>query len=200
MIEKPQLAGDAAVNSEPAPANVAASPLVDGAAAASSANTEQEPVAAVTAPAEQVTAADAAPAPQQEESNVEASAQDEAAAPGDARPSVSAATNDNDNRVALLMASAEFVSVSDLTGKDIAIEDQQSVPSASIRAAIVAAGAAEVRLNEEPMKAIDRLILGKVPAAVLTLVSPEAAAWFPDIPGYRIFRIPLSPDSLKDRL
>jgi MFS transporter, DHA1 family, multidrug resistance protein len=33
----------------------------------------------------------------------------------------------------------------------------------------------------------------EVPAAILTLVSPEAAEWFPDIPGYRIFRIPLSP-------
>ena len=42
-----------------------------------------------------------------------------------------------------------------------------------------------------------RLIAGEVPAAILTLVSPEAAEWFPDIAGYRIFRIPLSPGSLK---
>jgi hypothetical protein len=37
------------------------------------------------------------------------------------------------------------------------------------------------------------LIDGEVPAAVLTLVSPEAAEAFPDIAGFRIFRIPLSP-------
>ena len=81
--------------------------------------------------------------------------------------------------------------MSDLTGKDVAIGDQQSALGESIRAAIMAAGAAEVRLNEEHMKAMDRLIRGEVPAAVLTLVSAEAAEWFPEIPGYRIFRIPL---------
>ena len=105
-------------------------------------------------------------------------------------PTVSAATNDTDNRVALLIARPEIASVSDLTGKDIAIEDQQSAPSASISAAIMAAGAAEVRLNEEHMKAIDRLIRGEVPAAVLTLLSPEAAEGFPKsrATGYFAFR------------
>ena len=196
---EPQPASDAAVNSEPAPA-MAASPPVESAAATSSANTVQEQVAAATAPAEQVTDANAAPAPQQEATNVEASVQTEAAAPGDAKPTVSAATDNTDDRVALLITRPEIASVSDLTGKDIAIEGQPSTPSESIRAAIVAAGAAEVRLNEERMKAIDRLIRGEVPAAVLTLLSPEAADWFPEIPGYRIFRIPLSPESSKARL
>jgi hypothetical protein len=32
-----------------------------------------------------------------------------------------------------------------------------------------------------------------VPAAVLTLVSPEAAEGFPEIAGFKIFRIPLWP-------
>jgi hypothetical protein len=32
-----------------------------------------------------------------------------------------------------------------------------------------------------------------VPAAVLTLVSPEAAEWFPDIAGFKILRVPISP-------
>jgi hypothetical protein len=188
-IQKLQPASDATVNPEPAPANVAAAPPVD-AAATPSARTVQEQVAAATALAEQVTAATTAPAPQPGANNVEAS---EAADPGDAKPTASAATNNRDNRVALLIARPEIASVSDLTGKDVAIEDQLSAPGASIRAAIVAAGAAEVRLTEERMKAIDRLIRGEVPAAVLTLVSPEAAEWFPEIPGYRIFRIPLSP-------
>jgi hypothetical protein len=43
------------------------------------------------------------------------------------------------------------------------------------------------------MKALDRVIGGEVPAAVLALVSPEAAEWFPEIPGFRIFRVPLAP-------
>ncbi len=98
------------------------------------------------------------------------------------------------------MARPEIKSVSDLTGREVAIEDQQSASGASIRTAIAAAGAAEVQLNEGHTKAIDRLIGGEVPAAVLALVSPETAEWFPDIPGYKIFRIPLSPRSSKDRL
>ena len=83
--------------------------------------------------------------------------------------------------------------MSDLTGKEVAIEYQPSASGTSIRTAIAAAGAVEVQLNEGHTKAIDRLIAGEVPAAILPLVSPEAAEWFPDITGYRIFRIPLSP-------
>jgi hypothetical protein len=198
-IEKQQPAGDAAVNSEPAPANVAALPPEDGAATSRS-RTVQEQVAAATALAEQVTAANATPVPQPQASNVEASVPAEAAGPGDIAPTVQATPNSRDNRVALLMARPEIVSVSDLSGKDVAMEDQQSASGASIRAAIVAAGAAEIQLNEVHTKAIDRLIRGEVPAAVLTLVSPEAAEWFPEIPGYKVFRIPFSPDPLKARL
>jgi hypothetical protein len=56
----------------------------------------------------------------------------------------------------------------------------------------MAAGAAEVQFSEGLAGAIDRLISGEVPAAVLTLASREAAEWFPDIAGFRIFRVPLS--------
>jgi hypothetical protein len=147
-----------------------------------------------------VTAANAAPVPQQQANDVEATVHTEAAGPGDTEPTATATPNNTENRVALLMARPEIVSVSDLSGRDIAIEDQQAASGASIRAAIVAAGAAEIQLNEVHMKAVDRLIRGEVPAAVLTLVSPEAAEWFPEIPGYRVFRIPLSPGALKARL
>jgi hypothetical protein len=193
-----QSAGDGAVASEPARANVAASPAaVAGATATSNARTVQQQVAAATALAEHVTAASAGPVPQQQANNAEVSGRSEAA---QTEPTASAPTNNTDNRVALLMARPEIKSLSDLTGKDVAIEDQQSASGASIRTAIAAAGAAEVQLNEGHTKAIDRLIGGEVPAAVLALVSPEAAEWFPDIPGYKIFRIPLSPRSSKARL
>ena len=56
---------------------------------------------------------------------------------------------------------------------------------------LMAAGAAEVLFSEGKTAAVDRLISGEVPAAVLTLASPEAAEWFPDIPGFRTFRVPL---------
>jgi len=190
-IAKPQQpAGEAAVNSEPAPISVAALPSAEGAAAAPRVRTVQEQVAAATALAENVTAASA---PQQEAA--EASIFAGTAGASDTEPTATAATKNTDNRVALVMVRPEIQSVSELAGKDVAIEDRQSASSASIRAAIASAGAAEVQLNGKNMKAVDRLVGGEVPAAVVALVSAEAAAWFPDIPGYRIFRIPLSPGS-----
>jgi hypothetical protein len=41
--------------------------------------------------------------------------------------------------------------------------------------------------------AIDRLRNGEVTAAVLALVSTDAAKAFPEIAGFKIFRVPLSP-------
>jgi hypothetical protein len=160
----------------------------------------QELVAAATALAENLTAASAAPAPQREAADAEASAQSGTAAPDNTEPKAAAATDSTDNRVALLMARPEIGKVSDLAGKDVAIEDRRSAASASIQAAIASAGAAEVRLDEKSVSAIDRLVGGNVSAAVLTLVSPQAAEWFPDIPGYKIFRIPLLPGSVRARL
>jgi len=90
--------------------------------------------------------------------------------------------------------------VSDLAGKSIAIDNRQSASNGNVRTAIAAAGAAEVQLSEGQTTAINRVASGEVPAAVLTLVSPEAAEAFPDIAGFRIFRIPISPRSLKVRL
>jgi hypothetical protein len=132
-------------------------------------------------------------AARKEASNAEASGRTEALPPGDTEPAASVPTNKTDDLVALMVARPEIKLVSDLTGKEVAIEYQPSASGTSIRTAIAAAGAVEVQLNEGHTKAIDRLIAGEVPAAILTLVSPEAAEWFPDIPGYRIFRIPLSP-------
>ncbi len=60
---------------------------------------------------------------------------------------------------------------------------------------MAAAGAAEVQLNEGQMQAYDRVISGELPAALLTLVPPDVAEWFPEIAGFKIFRIRLSPRS-----
>ena len=103
---------------------------------------------------------------------------------------------DGDPRIAILMAQPDIKSVSDLAGKEIAINDEQSASSGKVRTAIAAAGATQVQVIEGQTKAINRLILAEVPAAVLTLVSPEAAEGFPEVAGFRIFRIPLSPRSV----
>ena len=94
--------------------------------------------------------------------------------------------------MALVLARPEINSLSDLNNKNIAIGEKQSAASGSVSAALMAAGAAEVQFSEGQAGAIDRLISGEVPAAVLALASPEAAEWFPDIAGFRIFRVPLS--------
>jgi hypothetical protein len=160
-----QPADNAAVKSDAPP---------DKAGAAPSTRTIQEQVAAATSLAEHVTAATAGPAPKPNDADV-------------------SSPNNMGDLVALVMVDPQIKSISALTGRDIAIDGRQSVSNDILRSAIVEAGAAEVQLSDSQTKAVDRLISGEVPAAVLTLVSPEAAEWFPDIAGFRIFRIPISP-------
>jgi hypothetical protein len=146
----------------------------DKAGAAPSTRTIQEQIAAATSLAEHVTAAAAVPAPQPSDVDV-------------------ASPNNIGDLVALIMVGPEIKSISALTGRDIAVDGRQSLSNDILRTAIVEAGAAEVQLSDGQTKAVDRLINGEVPAAVLTLVSPEAAEWFPDIAGFKIFRIPIAP-------
>ena len=165
-------AGDAAAKSDMPPVKIANSP--PEAAAIPSSRTIREQVAAATALAEQVTVSTAVSAPEPSGADV-------------------SSPNKIDNLVALVMARAEIKSISELANKTVAIDGKQIGSNNNVRAAIEAAGAAEVQLNDSQTKAVDRLISGEVPAAVLTLVSPEAAEWFPDIAGFKIFRVPLSP-------
>ena len=187
-----ETAGNAAAKSVTAPAKIAEPP------ANSSARTIQQQVAAATALAEHVTAA--TPAPQQNANNAGVSGRPETVRLGAAEHTASAPPDNTDRLVALLMARSEIKSVSDLTGKEVAIEDDRSASIGTVRTAIAAAGAAEIKFSEGHIKALDRLIGGEVPAAVLTLVSPEAAEWFPEIAGFKIFRIPLSSRSVKARI
>jgi hypothetical protein len=180
------------------PAANAAAPPDKAGAASSSSRTIQEQVAAATALAERVTASTTVPAREQRADITVGSGQSETVLRGDAEKTAPVSPGTTDLLVALVMARPDIKSISALTGKDIAIDGRQSASNGIVRTAIVAAGAAEVQLSDSQTKAVDRLISGEVPAAVLTLVSPEAAEWFPDIAGFKIFRIPLSP--LKARL
>ncbi len=121
----------------------------------------------------QATAATPVPAPEQKANNTDRSGHAETVLRGDAEKTAAASPNNTDHLVALLIARPEIKSVSDLTSK------------------IVVSGG--------QTKAINRLISGEVPAAVLALVSAEAAEGFPEVAGFKIFRIPLSPRSLKAR-
>ena len=153
-------------------------------------------VAAALALAERITVA-TAPAPDIKAKNRDSSSRPETLARGDTEKPESASANDTDILVALLMARPNIKSVPDLTGKTIAIDDRYSASNGSVRTAIVAAGAPEVQLSEGQATAINRLVNGEVPAAVLALVSADAAEGISEIAGFKIFHIPLSPRFLK---
>jgi hypothetical protein len=128
---------------------------------------------------------------------LEIAARPEAPAPGMAsskageiRKAESASPDDQDNLVALVLVRPEITSLSDLNNKNIAITEKQSGSSGRVSAALMAGGAAEVQFKEVEASAIERLISGEFPAAVL-LASREVADLFPELEGFRTFRVPL---------
>jgi hypothetical protein len=159
----------------------------------------QQQVAVATAAAEQMNLATAQPAPQPNAGGQVRSASQETARRGDAAKPASAPPDNPDLLVAVLLARPDTRSVSDLTGKTIAIDDRYAKSSGTVRTAIVAAGAPEVQLSEGSTTAINRLTNGEVPAAVVALLSPDGADAFPDIKGFKIFHVPLSPRSVRAR-
>lgn len=108
----------------------------------------------------------------------------------DADKKAVASPNGGEPSIAIVVAKPEIKSVSDLTGKIIAIDDKYSNANARIHAAIASAGAADSLLASSESTAMDRLLSGKTPAAVLTLVYPETG--FSTIEGYSVFRVPLA--------
>jgi hypothetical protein len=112
---------------------------------------------------------------------------------GDSKESAAASPPRAPDLVVLILARADIKSIADLANKDIAIEGKQDQLRDRIRSGLVAAGAPMIELRDGEASAIDRLVSGEQPAAILTLASPEAADWFPEIKGFKTFRIPLSP-------
>ena len=188
---QPQAAGNAAAaESKTTDANIAEPHPTVGAANSNTRMIEAR-VAAATALAERLTAATAPPALDTKVDNRDSSGRPDTLVRGNTEKPGSASANDRDFMVAILMARPDMKSVSDLTGKTIAIDGRHSASNESVRTALVAAGAPEVQLSKGQATAINRLVNGEVPAAVLVLVSAEAAAAFPEIPGFKIFHVPL---------
>ena len=83
--------------------------------------------------------------------------------------------------------------LSNLVGQgNVAIDKVESGHEVDIRLALAAAGAAGAALSTTDVSPIDRVISGDVQAAVLKLVSPEAAEAFPDVKGLKVLRVPLA--------
>ncbi|WP_249734106.1 hypothetical protein [Bradyrhizobium sp. sGM-13] len=200
-VETPKWEGKSEVKSEvtlppPATLEIAATPATPeatalppsaGVAPAPVSRTIQQQLVEATGMADLVTAIGTGREAANKSDNPEA-------APADVSDSDKAASvaPDDPDLVALVLARPEIDSLSDLNNMSIAIEEKQSASSGRVSAAFMAAGAAEVQFSEAKAGAIDRLINGEVPAAVLTFASREAAEGFPDIEGFRTFRVPLA--------
>jgi hypothetical protein len=100
-----------------------------------------------------------------------------------------ASPNDGEPMVAVLLVRPGIGSISDLTGKIVAMDDRHSDFNSKVQAAIAAAGATAVQLSGGPTNAMDRLISGEASAAILTLIYPHTG--FAEITGFKVFRIPL---------
>ena len=191
-IVKSEVAAPAPAKAEivppPATSEVAALPATAGTAPASALRTIQEQVVEATGMADRVTAITL----EREAASKSGNQGMERGDGGATDKTASGSPINPDNLVALVLARPEINKLSDLNNRNIAIEEKQSAASGSVSAALMAAGAAEVQFSKVQTGALDRLISGEVPAAVLTLASPEAAELFPDIAGFRIFRVPLS--------
>jgi hypothetical protein len=126
----------------------------------------------------------------------EATAQDRTiVAQVDERGKAPASPGDAERTVALLLVAPEIKWLSDLAGKDIAIDEAASASSDEARRWLAAMVNAELAGGRT--KALDRLIKGEVSAAVLTLSYPETAEWSSEIAGFKVFRIPLVNSPLK---
>jgi len=102
---------------------------------------------------------------------------------------------DAERTVALLLVAPEISWLSELAGKDIAIDEATSASNDEARRWLAAMVNAELAGGRT--KALDRLVKGEVSAAVLTLSYPETAEWSSEIAGFKVFRIPLVKRPLK---
>jgi hypothetical protein len=146
----------------------------------SKSRTMQEQVAAAIEVAERMTVADLA------------------VARDDVEPIKGEAPDNMDLLVAVVMARPEVKSVTDLAAKSVAMDERYSASSVDVWVGFVVSGVS-VEVSVGHTAAIDRLSNGEVTAAVLTLVSADAAGGFPEIAGFKIFRVPLWPSALKAR-
>ena len=102
--------------------------------------------------------------------------------------------------VAIVMARPEINSVADLAGKIVAMDERYASFSVDVWTAFVVAGADSVEMRPEHIAAVDRLTNGEATAALLALVFPDAADAFPDIAGFKVFRVPLLPSASRSLL
>jgi hypothetical protein len=148
-------------------------------AANSAAPSVQDQVAVATALADRITALSRLPVPNAKEQPDAAHGDGVAAPPAPNR------------LVAVLMVRPGVRALSELRGRIVAVDERYGADHNKLTAAMAAAGASDVQLLQGQVTAINRLTSGEVAAAIVAVVVPEAAEAFPEIAGFRIFRVPL---------
>jgi hypothetical protein len=149
--------------------------------------TVQEQVAVATALAERITALSRLPAPNGKDLNKDLNKDQPAIA---ARSDASVAPAPS-RLVAVLMVRPGVRAIAELRGRVVAMDERYVAAHDKVASAMALAGASDVQLMQGQGTAINRLTNGEVAAAIVALVVPEAADAFPEIAGFRIFRIPL---------
>jgi hypothetical protein len=156
---------------------------------------QPKPQLAGNAPASEAARANVADPPSTNTVGLAPTTQQQVAAASAVAEQMSVAALDMSSDVAILVAGPDVKSLSELSGKPIAIDDRHFGQINSIRTAMAAAGAPEVKLSKGQTTAINRLVSHEVPAAIVALVSASAADSFPELVRYKTFRIPLPPRS-----
>ena len=157
--------------------------------------TPQEQVMAALAVAELITNAEAPKTVGNDGADAIKSAAAGDAKAGDAKAADAKAVHSSGvgGLVALLISRPDIKSAAALKGSNVAVDAAQSGNKEDIGLALAAAGATETQLSVSDASPLDRLVSGDVQAAVLKLVSSDAAEAFPDIKGFKVLRVPLSP-------
>lgn len=102
------------------------------------------------------------------------------------------ATAKANQAIAILLVREEISSVADLSNKKVAIDASQTSEVPDIKTAIARAGAINVEVSEDTKFALGRVMDGEVPAGIITLATPEEAAQWTGVPGFKVLRLPIA--------
>ena len=91
--------------------------------------------------------------------------------------------------VLIILAQPDVTNLFDLNNKAVVIAGLTSISLATVDTALSAAGAGAVQLTQGTKSDIDKLLDGKVSAAIIACVTPERAQSFPEIAGFRLLRV-----------
>ena len=95
--------------------------------------------------------------------------------------------------VLIILADLGVAGLSDLNHKSVVVAGLSAISQPEVDAALNAAGAGAAQLTEGTKDdAIDRLSRGQVSAAIIAFVTTEEANTYPDFPGFKLLRLPVT--------